>query len=113
MMCDDEVTRCFGELPLRCVPGALPLAAHYQFRLSHLKGHLILGTGLIAFFLLINMATLKHRGAKIGVAGWVAHVGCRVSPLPTRPHLCHNVGISHIEVIRVKFTAVVGEGEKW
>lgn len=32
--------------------------------------------------------------------------GRRLLQLPPLPHLCHNVGISHIEVIHVKFTAV-------
>lgn len=101
------------ELPLQCVPGPQPLAAHYQFWLSHLKGHLILSIFphfLSTFFFLTNMTTLNTQRGENKHECFRVHnavVLCkhqRTSTPSAMTYLCHNISICHIKMISIQFT---------
>lgn len=98
------------ELPLHCVPGPQPLAAHYQFWLSHLKGLLIfiiIHHFLSSFFFLINMATLEKPSCRGTSDFTVFDLEDSSGPkLSAVAHLCHNVGICHIKMICVEFAEI-------
>lgn len=104
------------ELPLRCVPGPQPLAAHYQFWPSHLKGLLIFiifHHFLSPFFFLINVATLERQRWRNAPDFRTFHFDSGSGPRPSAAtHLCHNVGVRHIKMICVKFTECWTKSEK-
>lgn len=111
VMCDDEVTRCFESYrsAVFLVPCPSPPITSSDCRTSKDISSSALGSSPSSSSSTWQLWR-KHRDSEISIASRAAHVSCRVSPLPPRPHLCHNVGISHIEVIRVKFTAVGWRG---
>lgn len=114
-MCDDEVTRCFKSYrsAVFLVPCPSPPITSSDCRTSKDISSSAQGSSpssSSSIWQLCSAAETEGQSERVDLH---RARGSRVPPRALRTHLCHNVGISHIEVVRVELTAVGrGNGEQ-